>query len=37
MNNKSFEILSGDTFVALWQDEKLTVVDDALLPLYLNQ
>ena len=36
MKNKSFEILSGDTFVALWQDEKLTVVDDALLPLYLK-
>lgn len=37
MKNKSFEILSADTVVALWQDGKLTVVNDALLPLYLKR
>ena len=37
MSNKSYEILSGDTLVAVWQDNKLTVVNEALLPLYLKK
>ena len=36
MNKKSFEILSADTVVAVWNDGQLTVVNDALLPLYLK-
>ena len=37
MINKSYEILSGETLVAVWQDSKLTVVNEALLPLYLKK
>lgn len=37
MNKKSFEILNGDTVVAVWKDGQLTVVNDALLPLYLKR
>ncbi len=37
MNKKSFEILSADTVVAVWNDGRLTVVDDTLLPLYLKR
>ena len=37
MTNKSYEILSGDTLVAVWQDNKLTVVNEVLLPLYLKK
>lgn len=37
MNMKSFEILSADTVVAVWKDGKLTIVNDALLPLYLKR
>ena len=37
MTNKSYEILSGETLVAVWQDSKLTVVNEALLPLYLKK
>ncbi len=37
MNKKSFEILSADTVVAVWKDGQLTVVNDALLPLYLKR
>lgn len=37
MNKKSFEILSADTVVAVWNDGQLTVVNDALLPLYLKR
>ena len=37
MTNKSYEILSGETLVAVWQDGKLTVVNEALLPLYLKK
>ena len=36
MNKKSFEILSADSVVAVWNDGQLTVVNDALLPLYLK-
>ncbi len=37
MNKKSFEILSSDTVVAVWNDGELTIVNDALLPLYLKR
>ena len=37
MTNKSYEILSGETLVAVWQDCKLTVVNETLLPLYLKK
>lgn len=37
MKNKSFEILSADTVVAVWKDGQLTVVNDALLPFYLKR
>ena len=37
MANRNYEILSGDTLVATWQDNKLNIVDDALLPLYLKK
>lgn len=37
MNMKSFEILSADTVVAVWKDGGLTIVNDALLPLYLKR
>lgn len=33
---KNYEILSGDTLVALWQDNKLTVYNEKLLPLFLK-
>lgn len=36
MDKKSFEILSGDTIVAVWNGGKLEIVNDALLPLYLK-
>lgn len=34
---KDFEILSCDTVVAIWKNDALTVVNDALLPLYLKR
>lgn len=37
MNKKSFEILSTDRVVAVWNDGELTIVNDALLPLYLKR
>ena len=37
MTNKSYEILSGETLVAVWQDNRLTVANEALLPLYLRK
>lgn len=36
MNKKSFQILSGDIVVAVWNDGQLTIVNDTLLPLYLK-
>lgn len=33
---KNYEILSGDTLVALWNDNKLTVYNEKLLPLFLK-
>ena len=37
MSNRNYEILSGDMVVAIWQDNKLTVMDETLLPLYLRR
>ena len=37
MTNRNYEILSGNTLVAIWQDNRLTVVNEALLPLYLKK
>ena len=37
MTNRNYEILSGNTVVAIWQDNRLTVVNEALLPLYLKE
>ncbi len=37
MDKKNYEILSGNTSVALWQDGCLTVTNEALLPLYLKR
>ncbi len=35
MTRRNYEILSGDTLVAVWKDDALTVINGALLPLYL--
>lgn len=37
MTNRNYEILSGNTVVAVWQDNNLTVIDQVLLPLYLRR
>ena len=37
MTNRNYEILSGDTLVAVWDNNKLSVVNEALLPLYLKK
>lgn len=37
MTDRNYEILSGDTLVAVWKDNKLTVLNEALLPLYLRR
>lgn len=37
MTNRNYEILSGDTVVAVWQDNNLNVVNQTLLPLYLRR
>jgi len=37
MDKNNFEILSGDTVVAVWKNGKLTVKNEALLPLYLKR
>ena len=37
MTNRNYEILSGDTLVAVWENNKLSVIDEALLPLYLKK
>ncbi len=37
MNTNDYEILSGNTVTALWENGKLTVINEALLPLYLNR
>ena len=37
MANRSYEILSGNTVVAIWQNNELNVVNENLLPLYLRK
>ena len=37
MSEKNYEILSGSTLVALWENNDLTVKNEALLPLYLKK
>lgn len=37
MTDRNYEILSGDTLVAVWKDNKLTVMSEVLLPLYLKR
>ena len=37
MSEKNYEILSGSTLVALWENNNLTVKNEALLPLYLKK
>ena len=37
MGKRSYEILSGNTVTAVWQNDTLTVVNSDLLPLYLRR
>jgi len=37
MEKRSYEILSGNTVTAVWQNDTLTVVNSDLLPLYLRR
>ncbi len=37
MTDRNYEILSGDTLVAVWDNNKLLVVNETLLPLYLKK
>ena len=37
MAERNYEIMSGDTLVAVWKNNRLTVVNEALLPLYLRK
>ena len=37
MDKQNYEILSGDTLVAVWQNNTLTVQNKSLLPLYLKR
>ena len=37
MTNRNYEILSENTVVAIWQNNKLNVLNEALLPLYLRK
>ena len=37
MTDRNYEILSGDTLVAVWNKNNLSVVNEALLPLYLKK
>lgn len=37
MDKKNYEILSGDTLVAVWQNDCLEEINSALLPLYLQK
>ena len=36
MNKHNYYIMSGDTVVAKWENNELTVINDKLLPLYLK-
>ena len=35
MADRNYEILSGDTLVAVWQDNRLNILNEKLLPMYL--
>ena len=37
MKINNYYIMSGDTFVAKWENNELTVIDEQLLPLYLKR
>ncbi len=37
MDKRSYEIFSGDVHVATWENDTLTVINEALLPLYLKK
>lgn len=37
MATRNYEIMSADTLVAVWENNVLTVVNEALLPLYLRR
>lgn len=37
MDRNPYEILSGDTVVAVWRNQELAVINEALLPLYLKR
>ena len=37
MNSRNYEIFSGDTLVAVWKNDRLTVLNETLLPLYLRK
>jgi len=37
MDKQNYEILSGDTLVAVWQNNTLTVKNESLLPLFLKR
>lgn len=37
MEKRSYEIFSGDVHVATWENDTLTVINEALLPLYLKK
>lgn len=37
MDRDNYEILSGDTLVAIWQNRRLKIVNEALLPLFLKR
>ena len=37
MAMKDYYVMSGDTVVAKWEDGELTVLNEALLPLYLKR
>ncbi len=36
-NYENYEILSGNTLVAIWENQKLQVINEQLLPLYLKK
>ena len=35
MDKRNYEILSGDTLVAKWQNGNLEIINESLLPLFL--
>ena len=37
MDRDNYEILSGDTLVAIWQNRQAEIVNEALLPLFLKR